>query len=91
MVVMVVSPISNLKTVFQALSLMAAPPPSWLTSTRPPPKPPWLGYVLDLLLADVSLVHSFNAQEVPKTRIKGLLYIKSLKGKNGIKEDKQPQ
>jgi hypothetical protein len=59
-VVMVVSPISNPKTVFQALSLMAAPPPSWLTPTRPPPKPPWLGCDLDLLLADVSLVHSFN-------------------------------
>ena len=60
MVVTFVSPIANLKTVFQALSLMAAPPPSWLHPTRPPPKPPWLGCNLDLRLDDVSVLHCFN-------------------------------
>jgi len=60
MVVTFVSPIPNLKTVFQALSLMAAPPPSWLHPTRPPPKSPWLGCHLDLRLDDVSVLHCFN-------------------------------
>ncbi|RHN47799.1 hypothetical protein MtrunA17_Chr7g0256921 [Medicago truncatula] len=40
MAVTIVSPISNPKTMFQALSLVAAPPPSWLAPTRPQPEPP---------------------------------------------------